>query len=166
MKKVFSDKIARIIKNRERLEKILEVKITINSGEIFVNGSPEKEYVAEKVIDALSAGFPFSAAMLIKDEEYLLETINIKEYTKRKDLERIRARIIGKKGKTLRAISHITNCFLELKDNSVWIIGSFENVKSARDGIISLIRGAKQSSIYSFLEKNRSKHIIDFGLKE
>ncbi|MCH8958311.1 MAG: DUF255 domain-containing protein [Proteobacteria bacterium] len=125
----------------------------------------EDEYYGEKVIDALNFGFSFTTSILIKKENYIFEILNIKDYTKRKDLERIRARIIGKSGKTLKALQELTKCYFELKDNNVGIIGDSEYIKNAQEAIIAIIRGAKQSNVYSFLEKNQVKPIIDLGLK-
>jgi len=47
--------------------------------------------------------------LLIKDEDFVFEIINIKDHTKRKDLERIRARIIGTKGKLASNIGYNFN---------------------------------------------------------
>ena len=165
MKKILSDKIVRIIKNKKRLEKNLNVKITNRGKEVFIEGGSEDEYYAEKVIDALNFGFSFATSMLIKKENYIFEILNIKDYTKRKDLESVRARIIGKGGKTLKALQGLTKCSFELKENNVGIIGDSEYIKNAQEAIIAIIRGAKQSNVYSFLEKNQVKSIIDLGLK-
>ncbi len=166
MKTIFSEKIIRIIKNRKRLEKILDIKIMNKGKEIFLKGDPEKEYIAEKVIDALTFGFPFSIAISIKEQDFIFEIINIKDYAKKKNLERIRARIIGTKGKTLQTLNQLTQCHFELKDNQVGIIGSPENIENSQQAVISIIQGAKQSNVYSFLEKYKVKEIIDLGLKE
>lgn len=165
MKKILSEKIVRIIKNKKRLEKNLNVKITNRGKEVFIEGGSEDEYYAEKVIDALNFGFSFATSMLIKKENYIFEILNIKDYTKRKDLERVRARIIGKGGKTLKALQGLTKCSFELKDNNIGIIGDSEYIKNAQEAVIAIIRGAKQSNVYSFLEKNQIKQIIDLGLK-
>jgi len=165
MIKIISEKIPRIVRNRKKLEKELEVKITNRGKEVFLEGMPEKEYEAEKVIESINFGFPYSHAILIKEEGFVLEILNIKEYTKRKDLATIRARIIGKNGKTLKTLSELTKCFFELKDNNVGIIGDSERIQNAQEAIISLVKGTKQSNVYSFLEKRQPKPIIDLGLK-
>ena len=159
------EKLPRIIKNKKKLEKTLNIKITHKGKEISIDGDAEEEYIAEKIIDALNIGFPFSTAMLIKNEDFLFEVINIKDYTKRKDFETIRARIIGKKGKTLKTLSTLTNCYFELKDNYVGIIGDSDFIKNAQEAVIYLIQGSKQANVYAFLEKNRPQKIIDLGLK-
>ena len=165
MKKIIIDKVPRIIKSKKKLEKNLNIEINIRGKEVTISGSPEDEYIAEKVIDAISFGFPISAAFLIKEEDFMFEIIPIKDYTKKHDFKRIRARIIGKKGKTLKTLSNLTECFFELKDNEVGIVGKPEYIKNAQVGIISLIRGAKQANVYSYLEKHRVQPIIDLGLK-
>ncbi len=166
MKKIICEKLPRITKNRRKLEKKLNVKITNRGKEVFINGEPEDEYLAEKVIDALNFGFPFSTALLIKEQGYEFEILNIKDYTNRKDLERIRARIIGTKGKALKTLSSLTKCDLEIKNNYIGIIGHPELIKNAQGGVISIIRGTKHGNVYRHLEKSKSKPVLDLGLKE
>ena len=166
MKKIIVDKLPRIIKSKKKLEQILKIKITNRGKEVTISGKPEEEYIGEKVIRAINFGFPFSSAILIKEEDFVFEILNIKDYTRRKDLERIRARIIGKKGKTLGTLSQLTKCDFELNDNRVGIVGDPEHIENAQDAIIHIIKGAKQSNVYAFLEKHQVKPIIDLGLKE
>lgn len=166
MKKIYSDKLPRILKNKKRLEDKLNVKITNRGREISITGKPVNEHVANLVLDALNFGFEFSIAILIKEEDFLFERINIKDHTKRHDLEIVRARIIGTKGKTLKTLQKLTRCFFEIKDNEVGIIGNAEDIENAEHAIISIIKGAKQSNTYFFLEKHQVKPIFDLGLKE
>lgn len=163
---ITSDNIEKIIKNKKKLEKILNVKITVDKEEISVEGNPENEYIAEKVIEAINFGFRPSVALLIKKEDFLFEILNIKEFTRRKDFEIIRARIIGKGGKTLRTLNNLTECFFEMKNNEVGIIGAPENIKNAQAAVISIIQGSKQANVYSYLEKHQVKPVLDLGLKE
>ena len=66
----------------------------------------------------------------------------------------------------MRTLSNLTNCYLEIKDNEVGIIGNPENIKTATEAIISMIKGSKHGNVYSFLEKNKVKPIEDLGLKK
>lgn len=166
MIKLICDKAIRIAKSKGRLEKTLNVKIKLAGKEVEIDGNPEDEYTAERFIQALNFGFPFSTAMLLKEEDFIFETISIKNYSKRKDLSVVRARIIGKGGSTLRTISELTKCYFEIKDNEVGIIGDSEHIKNANYAIISLIQGSKQSNVYSLLERRHPEEIIDLGLKE
>ena len=166
MKTLIIEKLPRILKNKKQLEKLLNVKITNRGKEVSINGKPEDEYTAEKIIDALNFGFPFSNALLIKEQGATFEIINIKDHTKRKDLKRIRARIIGTKGKTLKTLHDLTKCCFELKDNYIGIIGEPEYIENAQQAVISIIKGAKQSNVYNFLEKHQVKEPVDLGLKK
>ena len=166
MKTILSEKLPRILKNKKQLQEKLNIKITNRGKEVFISGKPEDEYIAEKIIDALNFGFPFSTAMLIKKEDYVFETISIKDYTKRHDLERVRARIIGKQGRTLKTLTQLTKCHFELKDNEVGIIGGAEHMENAQESLISIIKGSKQANVYKHLEKHQVKPVVDLGLKE
>ena len=165
MKKLISEKLPRILKNKKQLQKKLRVKITNRGKEVYIDGEADKEYIAEKVIDALNFGFPFSAAIEIAEQEMIFEILTIKDYTKRHDIHRIKARIIGTKGKTLKTLTDLSDSHIELKDNTVGIITSSENLKSIQTAIISIIQGAKQGNVYKGLEKNRPEEITDLGLK-
>jgi ribosomal RNA assembly protein len=165
MIQIYSEKLPRILKNKKILEKKLKVKITNQGREVFVDGKPEDEYTAEKVISALNFGFEFGIAILIKEEDNMFEVIAIKDHTKRRDLSRIRARIIGKQGKTKKTFTNLTKCFFEIRDNEVGIIGEPEHIENAQTAIISIIKGTKQSNVYSYLEKHQVKPVIDLGLK-
>lgn len=166
MKTILSEKLPRIIKAKKRLEEKLNVKITNRRKEVNISGKPEDEYIAEKVIDAINFGFLISTALLIKTEENMFEIINIKDYTKRHNLKIIKARIIGTKGQTLQTLNQLTKCHFEIKDNEVGIIGYPEYMENAQEAVIHLIKGSKQGNVYSYLEKNQIKPIIDLGLKK
>lgn len=166
MTTLISDNISKIVEKKNKLEKVLNVKIIIKGEEISVEGSPENEYLAEKVLEALDFGFPLSVALLIKTEDFLFEILDIKDYTHRKDFETIRARIIGRGGKTLKTLNNLTECNFEIKDNNVGIIGSPELIKNAQDAIILIVQGSKQANVYTFLEKHHVKPILDLGLKK
>ncbi|MFA5953025.1 MAG: KH domain-containing protein [Candidatus Pacearchaeota archaeon] len=166
MKTILSEKLPRILKNKTKLEKELNLKITNRGKEINIEGEPEDEYFGEKVIIALNFGFPYSSAISIKTEEKEFEILNIKDYARTKDLSRVRARIIGKKGRGIQTISALTKCNIELNENRVGIIGDAECIKNAIEAISSLTKGAKHSNVYSFLEKHQIQPVFDFGLKE
>jgi len=166
MKTILCEKLPRITKNKKRLEKLLNVKITNRGKEVSIEGKPEDEYTAEKVIDALNFGFPFSNAIQIKEKDCTFEILSIKDHTKRTDFKRIRARIIGTKGKTLQTLHQLTKCYFELNDNFVGIIGEPEYIENAQQAIISIIKGSKQINVYNFLEKHQVKEPVDLGLKK
>lgn len=166
MKKIISDRVGSIMKEKEKLEKELDLKLANRGREIYLTGLPIDEYEAEKILEAINFGFKKEIALMIKEKELTFEILRIKDFTRRKDLQTIRARIIGTEGKTLKTLAKLTDCFIEVHNNEVGIIGHPERIKTAIDGVISLIKGSKQSNVYSFLEKHQPRPIIDLGLKE
>jgi ribosomal RNA assembly protein len=166
MKKIICEKIARIIKSKQNLEKELNVILEIKGKEVSISGKPEDEYIAEKVIEALDFGFPFSDALKIKKEDVMFEIINVKECTNKKDLESVRGRIIGKDGKALRTISSLGDCSIELSGNKLGIIGDCENMRPVEEACKLLIKGSKHANVYAYLEGHKPEPIIDLGLKE
>jgi KH domain-containing protein len=166
MKIIPSEESKKLTKVAKRLEKELNVTIKIKEKEVNIEGNPEDEYIAGQVVEAVLFGFPIEAALLIKAEEYLFEILNIKDYTHRKDLESIRARVIGSEGRTLRTLNQLTDCYFELKGNEVGIIGAPESIKTANDALIMVVQGSKQANVYTFLEKHHTEPILDLGLKE
>lgn len=166
MKRILSEKVGIVIKEKEKLENALNIKISNRGKEISIVGMPLEEYEAGSVIDAITFGFDVEIALMIKERELVFEVLNIKDFTKRRDMRSIKARIIGTKGKTLKTLAELTDCFIEVRNNEVGIIGHPEKIKNAQDSVISLIRGSKQASVYKYLEKHQIKPVIDFGLKE
>jgi len=158
--------IKKILRNRKKLETKLKVKIQAKESRIELEGDELNTYIAEKVFDALDSNFSLNIALLLAEEEYLLEDIPIKRLTN-KNLKTVRARIIGTKGKTLKLLSELSDCYLTLHDNTISIIGSAEKIKETENALKSLILGSKQSNVFKYLEKHRKKPIInDLGIKE
>ena len=166
MKKILSGKVIRILKSKKLLEETLNLRITNRGKEVYIDGTGEDEYIGEKVIDAINFGFPISNALLIKKENLSFETLNIKDYALTKNIERVKGRIIGKGGRALKTLSNLTNCYFEIKENEIGIIGEAENLENATEAIISLCKGAKHGNVYSRLERNRPKEVYDLGLKD
>lgn len=166
MLRIYSPAYRKILQIKDKFKKEIQVRVT-NKGKIIeLSGNPENEYVAEKVIEAINFGFPIHVALLLTDEDYIFEHVPIKSNTKSKNLERIRARIIGTHGKTLKTLANVSSCFFELKDNNIGIIGPVNYIQFSIQAIHSLIKGAKQANVYNYLEKYHPEELVDIGLKE
>ena len=156
MEEIYISSIRKILSNKKKLEQELDITIQNRGKLVFVESKhPLNEYLACKIFEALNLGFKIEQALLLKNEEYQFEKIPIKETTKRKSLSQVRARIIGKKGKTLELLQTLSNCFIVLHNNIVGIIGRCEEIVFAIRAIESLIRGSRQGNVYSYLEKQR-----------
>ena len=158
MKTLYIKSARKVIQHRKELEDRLRVKITVRGTNISISGKEINEYFASRVLEAMDYPFLVEDALLLKDEDYLFEVIDIKDHTYRSDLGVIKGRIIGRSGKTLKVLGDLTGCEVVVKDNHVAIIGKAENIKHAQQAIISLIKGSKQGNVYRTLERtNRRK---------
>ena len=166
MKEIILENFEKIIKEKNKLEKELNVKILNKEKEILIDGNAENEYLAEKVIDAINFGFSIKRALSIKKLGSIFEILNIKNYMRGKNIVRVKGRIVGESGRALATLSQLTDCYLEIKGNQVGIIGNSENIKNVQNAIIMLIKGSKHANVYAFLEKHQPEPILDFGLKE
>jgi len=159
--------IKKVSKNKKILERKLKIKLKIKNSEVEIEGEELRAYVAEKVIEAIERNFPVKIALLLLKEDYVLEEIPIRSITRKRNLSEVKARLIGKKGKTLKLISEISNCYLSLHENVISIIGPGDKIKDVTTAIKNLIRGSKQSNIYFYLEKTKKKDIPEnLGLKQ
>jgi ribosomal RNA assembly protein len=157
MQEIYLENIREIVRSKSKLEKELGIKVYNKGKNIFVKGSPEKEFTALQVMEAIKNGFSAERALKLKQENFMIQKIKIKSVTKRNDLSRIKARLIGTKGKTLRTLKNLTECDFAVNDNEIGIIGPIEEIEEAVQAVTSLIHGSKQGNVYSRLEKNRKK---------
>lgn len=157
MQEIYIEQVRKIIQNKKQIESELGVKINNRGKNVFVDGPAEKEYIALKLLEAVNVGFSIAKALLLKEDNMMLQVLNIKDITKRNDLERIKGRIIGTRGRTLSTLHHLTNCELSLYDNQIGIIGFSENIENTIQAITSLIKGSKQGNVYARLEKEKKK---------
>ncbi len=162
MENIYCMNIAEVKKEKNFLERTLKLKIKIEGRSIIIDGPPLNEYDAERVFDAINSGFSARTSALILDEEFAYEKINIRDFTRRKNLETIRARIIGTKGKAKSTIEQITGCKIKVKENSIAIIGYAESVQNVITALSSIIRGTKHANVYKYLERvNTEKRRIE-----
>lgn len=169
METIIFEKTREIKKERTSLEKKLNVKITIKGNDVTIEGEPFAEYEAARLISAIQFGFSAKKALTLLEEDTIFRVINIKDFTRRKDMYEVRSRIIGKEGKTRKTVEEISGCFIIIKeDNTLGVIGSAESIDEATTAITNLIRGSKQANVYRFLERmnaTKKKQVSDLGLK-
>lgn len=157
MKILIFDKTTELRKNKAELEEKLNIKITTLGKKVTIIGAPIDEYEASLVLDAINLGFSAKKALQLKDESKIFRVLNIKNLTRKKNLQNVRARIIGKEGKTKRTIENITNSDIVIKDNEIGIIADAESIEDTITGISNLIRGTKEANTYRYLEKINTK---------
>lgn len=154
---IYAQNLKAIIVNKRKIERELNVKILNQGRNIFIEGPAENEYLCLRIIEAINLGFSLEKALSLKNEEVILHILNIRDITKRKDLERVRARLIGTHGKTKNNIENLSNCLISIHDNQVGIIGVVGCIEETIISLTSLIQGSKQGNVYARLEKKKKE---------
>jgi ribosomal RNA assembly protein len=150
---------------KKGVEEKLKVELQIDSatGDVTViltekAEDPSMLFKAKDVITAIGRGFsPEHAFRLIRDEDALLDVIDLRDFFGRSesDIRRVKGRIIGMNGKTRRIIEELTNTSIAVYGHTVSIIGDMEQVQIAREAIQMLIKGSQHSTVYRFLHRKR-----------
>ena len=91
-------------KTKKQLEEDTKTDIDVDSKEGLVTISGKDAvnlYTVREVILAIGRGFSPETATLLLKQDYVIEVISLDEFAdKKKKLERVRGRVIGKKGKS------------------------------------------------------------------
>jgi len=150
---------------KRRIEEALGVKLLIDSGSGAVRielvkrpeegGDPVALFKARDVVQAIGRGFSPERAFRLFEDGMILSVIDISDYIKptRNNLVRVRARLIGREGRTRRIIEETTHTHVSIYGDTVSIIGEVEDVKAAEEAVIDLINGAPHSAIYKKLNE-------------
>lgn len=128
-------------------------------GDVIIHGDSVDGFICENIVKAVGRGFnPLIALNLINDE-YLLEIINIKDFTKgsEKKFIRIKSRLIGTRGKARKVIERLTNCNMVIYGKTVSLIGKIEIIGIARKGVEKLLNGSPHGNVYGFIEREIRK---------
>ena len=170
MRNIIVERMNKIKKAVPVIENKVKVKVSFGKGNVIVKGNELNEYIVEQVVRAVDFGFDVEDALLLTNEDFVLEFIEVKEHTRRKNLKEVRARLIGTGGKARKTIENLTGSVIVIHDNTVGVIVDSNHLDAVVQGIESLIQGAKHGNVFAFLEKqNVSRRKFDeedLGLKK
>lgn len=149
------------VKRRIEDETGTSISIDSNSGDVTVDDTHAQDPVLSlKCVDmvkAIGRGFsPEKAYRLLNDDVYFT-LLDMRDFVgkNQKHVRRVRARVIGTKGKTRRLIEELTGVNVSIYGNTVGVIGESLEMSVAVTAIEMLLKGSEHSAVYSFLEKKR-----------
>ena len=147
-------------KKIKELEDLINVKIRVEN-EVFIESEDALAILrAKEVIKAFGRGFDFDTSLLLLDESYSLEIIDISNYAKKsKDrMKELKGRIIGTKGKTKNILEKLSESKIAVYGKTVSLIAKWDMIQDLSEAIHMILTGSKQGAAYYFLEekiKNR-----------
>ena len=158
---------------KSELEKRTGALIDVESttGEVSIDTEHvEDPVMALKVVDIIKAvgrGFSPKRAFRLLDENVYLRGFDIRDYTGKnpKHVRRIRARLIGSKGKTRNLIEELSETEISIFGNTVYIIGDLEALEIAESAVDMLLSGSEHAVVYRYLEMKRrelKRSILDY----
>ncbi len=157
---VDENKAKYISKIKSIIERDLNVKITVTNDNSVIIEPKEDTRIDElmkskSIIEAINYGFQIDDALLLKNDDYILDVIDLRDYidkNKTTHLTRIKGRIIGENGKARKTIEELTDTKIVISNKCIAMIGNFENVRAAREAIEMLIRGRQHVTVYRWLQ--------------
>ncbi|HJX23316.1 MAG TPA: KH domain-containing protein [Candidatus Bathyarchaeia archaeon] len=144
---------------KRKIEENCDVSIKVDgeTGDIEVISTspsdPSGVLNAQNVVNAIGRGFsPEKAFLLFSDERYL-EILDLRDYLGKspENIRRIKARLIGSKGKAWRLMEELSGVDLAIYGHTVAIIGYLGRIGIAKEAIQMIIQGNQHGTVYSFL---------------
>ena len=116
---------------------------------------PLEIFKAERMVLAIGRGFSPKKAFELLDEDVFLEILDLRDYFGKSssNIQRIKSRIIGERGKTRRIIEEATGAKISVYGHTIAIIGDQERFQVAKDAVIMIIRGRRHRTVYRFLHR-------------
>ncbi len=134
---------------KRTLETSTNTKLEIKD-EIIISGEAIDVLNAENVIRAIGRGFSPDNAIKLLDENNTLCIIPLPD--NRKELIRVRARLIGTGGKARKNIERLTGTNISVYGKTTSIIGTYEDVEKAKEAVERLLSGSPHRNVYKSLE--------------
>mgnify|MGYP001168716809 CR=1 FL=1 len=151
---------------KKTIEKISQMHLEIDSeeGEVSFNEQDAKDPLiplkVEDIIRAIGRGFSPEHAFRLFGEETELFIFDIYDYVGKKEshLIRVKARVIGREGKTKRVIEGLTGAVISVYGHTVAVIADFESMDIAKKALDMLLAGSEHPTVYRYLEREMKKY--------
>lgn len=153
-------------KVKQAIENLSLCKLDINSetGDVNVFPRPElKDPVrlikTNNIIKAIARGFSPQQALNLFNDDFYLEIVYLRDFvgSSKKQIARIKSRLIGSEGKTRKLIEKATKTVIVISGGTVAIIGTYIHLIDAKEAISRLIGGADHGSVFAFLKERQQE---------
>ena len=143
----------------------LQIRFNPKTKCVEIKNSPETQNPSflQKAADFIRAyGLGFSvkdSIAMLRVEDMFLDSFHIKDVKtlNGEHLARAIGRLAGKDGKTRLAIENASKTRIVIADANIHIIGSYANIRIAKDAIVNLILGSTPGKIYNQLRNTVSR---------
>jgi|Deesub1362B_J571_1020462.scaffolds.fasta_scaffold00144_47 ribosomal RNA assembly protein len=159
---------------KKQIEERTKTRIEVDSesGEVWITSTkdttdPLAVWKARDVVRAIGRGFSPERAFRLLEEGEVLEVIDLTDIivgNEKRALERIRGRIIGRKGKTRELIEELSGTDISVYGKTVSIIGNPLQVEIAKTAIEKLARGSPHGTVYKYLERRKKDLELEGGM--
>jgi len=151
---------------KRKIERKLSVRINVSSeGDVVLSGEDGvKLYIAQQIAKAIGRGFNPDIALRLVKENYIMEMLDITEYSgkSKKKLFRLRSRVIGRNGRARELIEEFTGASVVIFGKTITIIGEYSSVALARKAFEGLLSGLRHATIFTMLEKENRNRKVGF----
>ena len=150
---------------KRQIESLSKTRIDVDSevGEISIDESgteePLKPLKTENVITAIGRGFSPEHALRLFNDDMCLLVFDLRDYVGRNPshIHRLKARIIGRDGKTRQIIEEMTGSNISVYGHTVAMIIDIFKTGTAKTAVEMILNGSKHSTVYRYLERKRSE---------
>jgi len=158
----WSDLIAPIVQHLKLQIRFNHKKKAIEIRTSAITTMPNALQKAVDFIRAFLLGFELRDAIaLLRLDDIYIDSFEIRDVKRieGEHLSRAIGRIAGHEGKTKFTIENATQTRLVIAESHIHILGSFQNIRSAKDALVSLIRGSAPGKVYTAMRtvSNRLK---------
>jgi ribosomal RNA assembly protein len=117
---------------------------------------------ARDIVTAIGRGFSPDRAFVLRDDEIILDIIDLREIFGRNDdtISRIKGRVIGRGGKIRKLIEELSKTDVSVYGHTISLIGDYDSISIAREATLMLLEGKQHSTVYKFLRQRRREQKI------
>ncbi len=149
---------------KRKIEAAMHVKLLVDSkeGDVVIEGEDSLQvYETQAIVKAVARGFHPDRALLLQDERYSFDLINVQDYVghSKKRVLRMKGRVIGREGKARKMVEDATDCSISVYGKTIGFIGRVEDVPVARQAMEMLLEGSPHGNVFKWLEIKKQEAI-------